>query len=392
LRSFFDLRLAAVALLAVACSGSQATATAPTTPFTVWVFDEGATFADEGAPLPGVMVALDAPGGAATGGAARVVRTTEADGHVTFDADFSGGSLHVSAFSGDHTLVTMLDASPDTARARPNTFGKPAEDLAIVLPRLDAAIRSAAVELHGAITGKRDLADSLSLSAGTVRRIGQEETKAATYAMGGPKNVPFVVLGHEAGTPTDTNGTITFEHVKSFRIDVPARATDQVLDVDVASSAALAVQKLHLRADMPIGSASPFVGGTRASAVVQSADSSLLVGTFGSVAATSDSLGFDLVVNVAQTDIAPERVTTSASIVAPDGSVSIRTELGIAADQTVWSDFLFPATVDSVNRSIADPVPLAGFPRAPTCAWRSTPPVSSSGCCTVRPAAPAPTA
>lgn len=351
-----------MALLAVACSSSQATAAAPTTPFTVWVFDEGSTIADEGAPLPGVMVALDAPGGAASGGAARVVHTTEADGHVTFDADFSGGALHVSAFSGDHTLVTMLDASPDTARARPNTFGKPAEDLAIVLPRLDAAIRSAAVELRGAITGKRDLADSLSLSAGAVRRIGQDETKAATYALRGPKNVPFVVLGHEAGTQTDTNGTITFEHVKSFRIDVPARATDQILDLDVASSAALAMQQLHLRADLPIGSASPFVAGTRASAIVQSADSSLLVGTFGSVAATSDSLGFDLVVNVAQTDIAPERVTTSASIVAPDGSASIRTELGIAPDQTVWSDFLFPATVDSVNRSIADPVPLAGFP------------------------------
>ena len=261
-----------MALLAVACSSSQATATPPTTPFTVWVFDEGSTIADEGAPLPGVMVALDAPSGAASAGAARVVRTTEADGHVTFDADFSRGALHVSAFSGDHTLVTMLDASPDTARARPNTFGKPAEDLAIILPRLDAAIRSAAVELRGAITGKRDLADSLSLSAGAVRRIGQDETKAATYALRGPRSVPFVVLGHEAGTQTESNGTITFEHVKSFRIDVPARATDQVLDIDVASSAALAMQQLHLRADMPIGSASPFVAGTRALQQVHVAD------------------------------------------------------------------------------------------------------------------------
>ena len=362
MRSFLDLRLAAAALLAVACSSSPRAAVAPTTPFTVWVFDEGATNADEGAPLPGVMVALDPSDGSVSGAAARVVRTTEADGHVTFDADFSHGGVHVSAFSGDHTLVTMLDASPDTARARPNTFGKPVEDLAIVLPRLDAAIRSAAVELRGAITGKRDLADSLSLSAGAVRRIGQDETKAATYAIRGPKNVPFIVLGHEAGTQSDTNGTITFEHVKSFRLDVPARATDEVLDIDVGSSAALAMQQLHLRADMPVGSASPFVPGTRASAIVQSADSGLLVGTFGGVAATSDALGFELVVNVAQTDISPERVTTQASIVAPDGSASIRTELGVAGDRTVWSDFLFPAAVDSVNRSVADPVPLAGFP------------------------------
>jgi hypothetical protein len=365
LRISIDLRLVALALLASACGmSSSPPVKVSTTPFTVWVFDEGSTIADAGAPLPGVMVALDAPRGAASGGAARVVRTTEADGHVTFDADLSHGALHVSAFSGDHTLVTMLDASPDTARAQPNTFGKPAQDLAIVLPRLDATIRSAGVELRGAISGKRDLADALSLSAGGLRRIGQDETKAATYAIRGPKNAPFVVLGHEAGTQTATNGTITFEHVKSFRVDVAARATDQVLDIDVASSAALAMQQLHLRADVPVagGTVSPFVSGTRASAIVQSADSSLLVGTFGSVAATSDSLGFDLVVNVAQTDIAPERVTTSASIVAPDGSASLRTELGIAADHTVWSDFLLPATVDSVNRSIADPVPLAGFP------------------------------
>jgi hypothetical protein len=366
LRSLFDLRLLVVvapaALAAVvACGGSSSTApSAPTTPFTVWVFDEGSTIADEGAPLPGVTVALDAPAGGAA--AARVVKTTEADGHVTFDADLSHGGLHVSAFSADHTLVTMLDASPDTARARPNTFGKPAEDLAIVLPRLDATIRSSTVELRGAIAGKRDLADALSLSAGAVRRIGQDETKAATYAIRAPKNVPFVVLGHEAGTQSDTNGTITFEHVKSFRLDLPARAADEVLDIDVAASPALAMQPLHLRADIPTGNASPFVPGTRASAIVQSADSSLLVGTFGSITATSDALGFDLVVNVAQTDIAPERVTTQASIVAPDGTTSIRTELGIAADKTVWSDFLFPAPVDSVNQSISDPVPLAGFP------------------------------
>lgn len=352
--------MAAIALLAAACGSSSSPASAPTTPFTVWVFDEGATTADEGAPLPGVMVALDPA--VPNADSPRIVRTTEADGHVTFDADLSHGAVHVSAFSADHTLVTMLDASPDTARARPNTFGKPAEDLAIVLPRLDATIRDAALELHGAITGKRDLADSVALSTSAVRRVGQAETKAATYAIRGPKNLPFVVLGHESGKQSDINGTITFEHVKSFRLDVPARDADEMLDIDVGSMPALAVQPLHLRADMPVGSASPFVPGTRASAIVGSADSSLLVGTFGSVAATADALGFDLVVNVAQTDIAPERISTEAAIVAPDGSTTIRTELGIAAEGTVWNDFLFPTPVEDSNRSIADPVPLAGFP------------------------------
>jgi len=306
------------------------------------------------------MVAVDPPVASSDG--ARVVKTTEADGHVTFDADLSHGTVHVSAFSPDHTLVTMLEASPDTARARPNTFGKPAEDLAIVLPRLDATIRNAAVSLHGAISGKRDPADSVSLSASAVRRIGQAETKAATYALRAPKDLPFVVMGHESGTQSDTNGVITFEHVKSFRLDVPARGSDELLDLDVGSMTALPIQPLHLRADIPVGGASPFVPGTRASAIAGSTDSSLLVGTFGSVAATADSLGFDLVVNVAQTDIAPERISTQAAIVAPDGTTSIRTELGIAAESTVWNDFLFPMPVEDSNRSIADPIPLAGFP------------------------------
>jgi len=351
-------------LFIVACescgSSSSSAPKAPTTPFTVWVFDEGATTTDGGAPLPGVMVALDPLVPSAD--APRIVQTTAADGHVTFDADLSHGGVHVSAFSADHTLVTMLDASPDSARARPNTFGKPAEDLAIVLPRLDATIRSAGVELHGTISGKRDAADSVALYTSGVLRIGQAETKAAAYAVRAPKNLPFVVLGHESGTQTDTNGVITFEHVKSFRIDVPARDSDDMLDIDVGSMPALPTQALHLRARIPAGDASPFVPGTRASAIVGSTTSSLIVGTFGSVAATPDMLGFDVVVNVAQTDIAPEQVSTQAAIVAPDGTTSIRTELGIAPDNTIWNDFLLPTPVDDSNRSIQDPFPLAGFP------------------------------
>jgi hypothetical protein len=370
-RSFIDLRFVSVVSVVLvgsvsgSCASRPSTPSPPTTPFTVWVFDGGATTADDGAPLPGVMVALDLPdanANASASAAARIIKTTEPDGHVTFDADLSHGAVHVSAFSPDHTLVTMLEASPDTARARPNTFGKPAEDLAIILPRLDATIRSAAIGLHGAISGKRDPSDSISLSASAVRRIGQAETKAATYALRGPKNLPFMVLGHESGAQGDMNGVITFEHVKSFRIDVPARGADELLDVDVGSMTALPVKPLHVRADVPAGAASPFVPGTRASAIVGSTDSALLVGTFGSVAATSDALGFDLVVNVAQTDIAPERISTQAAIVAPDGTTSIRTELGIATDPTVWSDFLFPMPVADTNRSIADPIPLDGFP------------------------------
>jgi hypothetical protein len=356
-RSILDLRLAALALLTVACSSSQAAALPPTTPFTVWVFDEGETAGAEGAPLPRVMVALDP-----AAGGERVLRTTEGDGHVTFDVDFTRGPVHVSAFSVDHTLVTALDASPEAARARPNGFGKPAEDLAIVLPRLDTTIRREALQLHGAITGKRDLSDTLGLSTSAVRRLGDTETTAATYAVRAPRDQASILLGHEAVPLRESPGGFTVEHVKSFRVDLPAHATDFVLDLDAASLPPLSVQKVRLGVSIPVGSDTPFVAGTRASAVVESADSKLLVGSFGSLATTADGLGFDLVMNVAQTDITPERVSTRAAVLAPDGSRSIRTELGIVPDGTRWNDFLFPMSVQDADASIADPIPLAGFP------------------------------
>lgn len=353
MRRIFDPRLVALALVSAACSSSSAAA--PTTPFTVWVFDEGETATAEGAPLPRVMVALDP-----AAGGERVLRTTESDGHVTFDVDFTRGPVHVSAFSVDHTLVTALDASPDAARARPNGFGKPAEDLAIVLPRLDTTLRREALQLHGAITGKRDLANTLALSTSAVRRLGDAETTAATYAVRAPRDQPFIVLGHEAVPLRETVGGFTVDHVKTFRVDLPAHATDFVLDLDATSLPPLPVQKVHLGVVTPVSGDTPFVPGTRASAVVESADSKLLVGSFGSLTSTPD--GFDLVMNVAQTDIAPERVSTRAAVIAPDGSTSIRTELGVVPDGTRWNDFLSPMPVQDANASLAEPIPLAGFP------------------------------
>jgi hypothetical protein len=355
-RSLVDLRLLALGLLLVAC-GSSGSAAPPTTPFTVWVFDEGETAAAEGAPLPRVTVALDP-----AAGGERVTRMTESDGHVTFDVDFARGPVHVSAFSVDHTLVTALDATPDTARARPNGFGKPAEDLAIVLPRLDATIRREAIQVHGAITGKRDLANTLALSTSAVRRLGDAETTAATYAVRAPRDQAFVVLGHEAVPLQESAGGFTVDHVKTFRIDVPARPSDYVLDLDVASLPALPVQKVRLGVSPPVGNGTPFVSGTRAAAVVESADSKLLVGAFGSLTTTPDGLGFDLVMNVAQTDITPERVSTRASVIAPDGSTSIRTELGVVPDGMRWNDFLSPMPVVDGNATLAEPISLAGFP------------------------------
>jgi len=352
-RAFVPAILLSVAVLACGCSSSSAAA--PTTPFTVWIFDEQTTIADADAPLPNVMVALDSPAGGD-----RVVKTTEADGHVTFDADLSAGGVTISAFSSDHTLYTMLEATPDSARARGNTFGKPDGDLVIVLPRLDDTFRAQAIQLSGKITNKQDTKDVMYLAASGLTRLGDAETALSSYALRAPKNKPFFVIAHESGTIVGTNGQMTVGHIKAFRIEVPAHPADATLDIDVGAAAALPIKALRVHAQAP---SNVFGTDTQSSAVVESADSRLLVGAFQGTTANSDG-SFDIDIALADTSITPERVMTTATLVASDGSSSTRHELGVVADGTAWTDFLVPTTIPDGDRATTDPIPLDAFPPA----------------------------
>jgi hypothetical protein len=355
-RSFLELRIASLATLALAC-GDTSEAQEATTPFTIWVFDEGATVTDPDAPLPNIAVAFDPPSAGA-----RVVRTTGADGHVTFDADFARGTARVSAFSAEHTLVTILDTSPEVARARPNTFGKPVEDLAIALPRLDRSIRQASVELRGTLTGKREAAHPVYLAASALRRLGGDDTKTSSYAVRTPRARPFFLLGHELGEGSVGSGTAAIDHIKAFRLDPPPRAEDGALDIDIGSSAPLPVRTVRVRADKPSRDAALFGPGSRAEAAIRSADSQLLVGPLVRMNATPDGRGFDLEMALAETDISPERLITQASMTAPDGSSSRRSELGIIEDGVAWIDFLPAPSVPDASRKLTDAIPLPDFP------------------------------
>lgn len=346
-----------LAAFVVACSSSDAsTTTSPGTPFTVWVLDAPLVLGGEETPIAGAKVAFDP-----AGGGERVTRTTEPDGHVTFEADFTRGGGAVTVLSEDHVYLTRLEASPETARSRPNRSGKPAPDLVLLPPRVDRVTTGLTVELRGTIVGKADPTHVVSLATSGLARLGSAQALEEAYALRAPKGRGFFLLGHETKTLVDREGVVVENGlVKSFRLDLPAREDDQLLDLDVAKLPALPAKVARVRVEGP--TAGPFGPGTRAFASVGSADSDLVVGLF---AASSDAGGgaFDVDVSVVDTDVGAERLLTQAQVVAPDGSQSVRVEPG-ALGPGPLRDFVLPPTIPDPDapRTIKDPIPLEGFP------------------------------
>ena len=217
-----------VVTLAAACSGDDGTSTSSTS-FTVWAFDERTSADGADTPLAGAEVAFDPPGGGA-----RVIATTAADGHVTFEGDFTRGGASVTVYEVEHVLVSALQASPESARARANTVGKPAADLVLFAPRLDDALRRSTVELRGALLSKRDAASAIDLATSGLPRLGIATVTPTTYVLHAPMGRPFFLIGHETKSLVNTAGTVENDHVASFRVDVPASSVDTSLDVDIA--------------------------------------------------------------------------------------------------------------------------------------------------------------
>jgi|GEM_PF-2982307 len=328
-------------------------------PFTVWAFEERTGPEGTDTPLAGGQVAFDPPGGGA-----RMLATAAEDGHATFEADFSGGGGTVSVFDRSHVLVSVIGASPTSAAAQPNPLGKPASDLVLFAPRLDDAVRSTSVELRGAFTSKRDAASSIDLSASGIPQLGAVETTDPSYVLRAPRGRPFFLIGHESRNVTSDEQKVENELLGSFRIDVGPLDVDTTRDIDVAKATKLDVRVVHLRAEFPSGPTTRFGAGTRGSAIVLSADSKVLIAPIKSATPSADGRAFDLAMYVAATDIAPERPLTRASLVAKDGSRSIRVEPGIAANDTTWSDFLTPpqVTESATPTALTEPITFDDFP------------------------------
>ena len=355
MRALVLVAIAGLAGLALVACGDDPPASVP---FTVWAFEEGTGPESTDTPLAGAQISFDPPGGGA-----RMLATAAEDGHATFEADFSAGGGTVSVFDRAHVLVSVIDASPSSAAARPNPLGKPASDLVLIAPRLDDAIREGSVELSGALSAKRDVASSIDLSASGIPQLGATETTEATYVLRAPRGRPFFLIGHESRNIASDPEKVENELLGSFRIDMAPLGVDTTRDIDVSKASPLEVRVVHLRADFPSGP-TRFGAGTRGAATVISADSKVLVAPIKSAQPSADGRGFDLQMYVAGTDISPERPLTRASLVAGDGSRSIRVEPGIAGDGTTWSDFLTPPVVKegATPAALTEPILFEDFP------------------------------
>jgi hypothetical protein len=339
-------------LVAGLACGDEPSPPVRTTPFTIWVLEERLGLETDERALAGVTVVVD-------GGGTRATKTTEPDGHATFDVDLSAGGVTVSAFTTDHTVVTMLDASPETARARADLHGKPASDLVIPLPRQDRLVRDRSVALTGAFSRKREATSAIDLSASVLPRLGSTRTTEATYELRVPRDRSFFLVGHELRL-VEGDVAISHQHFRSFRIDAAPRAADATLDIDLDAAPALTTRTIHLRAELP---GSPFDATTKATAAIRSVDSPLLVGPLVTSKASADGRARDIEIAVADTDVAGERVVTRAVLSAANGAASVRTELGIVSDDTSFVDFPLPPSVpDDTNRTLVDPIALDDFP------------------------------
>lgn len=343
------------ALGLAACTSGDAPPAAPGTPFVVWVLDAPLVLGEAERPIAGAIVAFDPPGGGA-----RVTKTTDMEGRVVFEGDFRAGTANVTVLSEDHVYLTRLEASPETTRARPNRQGKPADDLVLVPPRVDRAVNAATVELRGAIAGKRDGNHMVTLATSGLARLGSTQALEDAYALRAPKDRPFFLLGVESTGLVDAEGVLvenTF--VRGFRLDLPARGDDQLLDLDLDPLPTLPAKVVRLGVEGP----AVFGPGTRAFASVSSLDSALTVGHFVAATPRGDAR-FDVDVTMIDTDVGAERLVTEAVLVAPDGARSSRAEPGSLTEGTVLRDFPPPPTVPDPegSRTVRDPIPLSGFP------------------------------
>jgi hypothetical protein len=348
------------ALLLAACSddpgpataapvdgGVAETAAAPLVPMTVWVYGEPQFVDVAPQPLAGATVIFDAPGGT------RVEKVTEADGHVTFEADFTLGSANVTVVAANHAALSMVGATPDALKLAPPALGRPAGDLVLVPPLQVPSM----VTLSGSFTNKLDPANVVVLT--TTGSFDQRETPTDFYSLVVPKDHAFTIVGHEGKPGAAQPRNILNGDVRMFRIDQAAIAQDTKLDIDL-SIGNLTAPKVHWKIETPGGDTGPLGVTTRGIANVVSTSSNVNLGPC--IASTVTPTGFDVELQVAQTDMGGETIVSRTIVLLADGAQSMAQEVGIAPEGTVFKDFLTPPPITFERQRVTTPISLEGFP------------------------------
>jgi len=330
------------------CGGADAP---PPESLILWVLEEPLTPDAAPTPLANATVVYGA-----TTETSPPRATTAADGSTRITRDFAAGAVFVTAISPEHTVVSMLEVSPENVRAHPNGYGKPAGDLVVVLPRTDRAIGAATLGVRGTLDRRHAPRTTVDLAASGIRRGGAAVTTGRDYAFRAARARPFFVLGHEyREAPLPQAAVRANEHFGAFRFDFGAREDDVTQSVDLSAVTPLPTREIRLRVN------GPDVSFGDAAATIESMDSGLLAGLVTRSEATTGG-AFDLRLVVAETDFGAERLATRVVLSRADGSRSIRTEPGVGSDGASIGDFLAPPTVVERSRSLADPIDVRDFP------------------------------
>lgn len=354
----------------LACSSSESTtsapppdtgdAAAPGKPYTIWVYHARDTATDSHTPIGGATVAIDPPGGGE-----RVELTTEADGHVTTNIDFTKGTANISVSAPEHAVISLVGTDPDVIASIPkpnNPVGKPDTDFVFVLPTNGKGSIARSVELSGKITGKTDAGNIAGLMPTGSYQSWQGP--ADTYAVRVPKDKPFTLMGFEAPVYDGSleRGFVA-SPVRVFRTERPAMSANGTFDIDV-SQGTLSTTPLNWKIEITGGDSGPLGGTSVCFANVNSIDSGANIGLSEKRELLPDKSGWTLLTQLAQTDLAPEQMRSITVIQNTDKSASIAQQLGAAPDGTVFKDYLLPASVIVTKQTRADAISLEGAPAA----------------------------
>ncbi len=337
-------------LVLLSCADDSASSA--TTPITFWAFEN--QFTTDPQVVQGAVFSFDPPGGGA-----RIEKEVAADGHATFEADFSKGSATVTAFAPGYAAITALRVTPEAVKALPkNRAGKPIEDLPFLLLRQQSALTEATARLSGALANKE---------LGTIVHLGPSvfgalhEGNRANYDLRVHRGESFFLSGWEIELVTAEARALDFTLYKHFRIDHGPAQADAVEAIDLASVAPLptpATRAWHVVA--PGGASGPFGSTGRAACHALSEKTGQHPGLMKKVGPATDDASYDCEIFVSSLE-APARTISRALLEAPDHAISVRLEEGIAPDGFVFDGFLLPPPVTMESFTPADPVPVDGI-------------------------------
>lgn len=185
-----------------------------------------------------------------------VEKTTDAEGRVRFEADFTKGGVTITGFAQSHTMLTLYGVSPERIAKTPYASPGNPDELALPLYTVGERGWERYARLSGAILGKSDAGSSLTLSASIQGSFFQ--STSPSYALTVLRGEPFKLFGIEFATGASTPFGPERLARKMFVLDVAALDAHRTMDLDVSAQASLPFSARKIAFGITGGSAGPY--------------------------------------------------------------------------------------------------------------------------------------